>query len=132
MKLKNILIYYIGLVFIFASLHRLFLKSDREEEIKEVFKLPKNFDYLIIIFEFITGILLLINFKYKIYVLFILFLFLILFTLILIYNNFTKLLNSYNEIFTYKPTMTSLFLHITYIIIIAAILYEDKDIFNNI
>jgi len=130
MKIKDILIYYLGLVFIFASFHRIYLKSQREEEIYEVLKLPKYSDILIIIFEFIVGVLLISNFKYKLYILFILIIFLIIFTIILIYHNIEKLLNSYSEIFTYQPTSMSFILHLTYIVIIAAILFEEKYIFN--
>lgn len=126
MKIKDILIYYLGFVFILASFHRIYLKSQREKEAYEVLKLPKYFDILIIIFEFIVGVLLISNFKYKSYLLFILVIFLIIFTIILIYHNLEKILNSYNEIFTYQPTSMSLILHITYIVIIVAILLQEK------
>ena len=130
MKIKDILIYYLGLVFIFASFHRIYLKRQREKEAYEVFKLPKYFDILIIIFEFIVGVLLISNFKYKSYILLILIIFLIIWTIILIYHNTEKLLNSYSEIFTYQPTSMSFILHLTYIVIIVAILFEEKIFFN--
>jgi len=130
LSLKDILIYYLGLVFIFASIHRIYLKSQREEEAYEVLKLPKYFDILIIIFEFTVGVLLLTNFKYKIYVLFILIIFLIIWTIILIFHNIDKILYTYNEVFTYQPTSVSFILHLTYIIIISAILWDAK-IFSN-
>jgi hypothetical protein len=51
-------IYYLGIVFVVASLHRFFLKKDRGEELVR-FRLPKHFDVLIYTFEFIVGIILL-------------------------------------------------------------------------
>jgi hypothetical protein len=127
-KIKDILIFYIGIVFILASFHRIYLISQREKEAYEVFKLPKYFDIIIIIFEFLIGFLLLINFKYKLFLLYILIIFLIIWTIILICLNIDKLLYTYNDLFTFQPTSMSLVLHITYIVIIFAILFDDVKI----
>ena len=124
--LKDILIYYLGLVFILASLHRIYLKSQREEEAYKVLKLPNHFDILIIIFEFTVGVLLLTNFKYKLHALFLLFIFLIVFSILIIIYNMDKLLETYHEIWTYQPTSMSFVLHLAYIVIIGAILWESK------
>jgi uncharacterized membrane protein YphA (DoxX/SURF4 family) len=126
LSLKDILIYYLGLVFIFASIHRIYLKSQREEEAYEVLKLPKYSDIFIIIFEFTVGVLLLTNFKYKLHALFLLMVFLIIGSILIIIHNMDKLLETYHEIWTYQPTSMSFVLHLAYIVIIAAILWESK------
>lgn len=130
LNLKDILIYYLGLVFILASIHRIYLKSQREEEANQVLKLPKYFDILIIIFEFTVGVLLLTNFKYKLYALFLLMIFLIVGSILIIVYNMDKLLETYHEIWTYQPTSMSFVLHLAYIVMIGAILWEAK-IFSN-
>jgi len=130
LNLKDILIYYVGFVFIFTSINRIYLKSYREEEAYKVLKLPKYFDILIIIFEFTVGILLLINFKYKLHVLFISMIFLIIGTILIVIHNLDKILQTYNEIFTYQPTCISVVLHLTYIVIIGVILLDSK-LFSN-
>ena len=123
MNIKDILTYFIGLVFIGAASHRIIYKKQRIEESEEIFRLPKYFDIIIIIFEFIIGILLLINFKYKIELLKITLIFIILASILLIIHNKNKLLNTYNEVFTYQPTFMSFCLHVTYIIIIFSIIF---------
>jgi uncharacterized membrane protein YphA (DoxX/SURF4 family) len=123
MNIKNILTYFIGLVFIGAASHRIIYKKQRIEESETVFRLPKYFDIIIIIFEFIIGILLLINFKYKIELLKITLIFIIFASILIVIHNKNKLLNTYNEVFTYQPTFMSFTLHVTYIIIIFSIIY---------
>ena len=123
MNIKDILTYFIGLVFIGAASHRIIYKKQRIEESEKVFKLPKYFDIIIIIFEFIIGILLLINFKYKIYLLKITLIFIIFASILIVIYNKNKLLNTYNEVFTYQPTFMSFTLHVTYIIIIFSIIF---------
>jgi uncharacterized membrane protein YphA (DoxX/SURF4 family) len=123
MNIKDILTYFIGLVFIGAASHRIIYKKQRIEESEKVFKLPKYFDIIIIIFEFIIGILLLINFKYKIELLKITLIFIIFASILIVIYNKNKLLNTYNEVFTYQPTFMSFTLHVTYIIIIFSIIF---------
>jgi uncharacterized membrane protein YphA (DoxX/SURF4 family) len=123
MNIKDILTYFIGLVFIGAASHRIIYKKQRIEESEKIFRLPKYFDIIIIIFELIIGILLLINFKYKIELLKITLIFIILASILLIIHNKNKLLNTYNEVFTYQPTFMSFCLHVTYIIIIFSIIF---------
>ena len=65
MEIKDILIYYIGLVILMAAIHRLFLTDDRKQEVINM-NLPSFVEYFIIIFEFACGILLITNYKYKI------------------------------------------------------------------
>jgi uncharacterized membrane protein YphA (DoxX/SURF4 family) len=123
MYIKDILSYYLGLVFILASIHRMFYKEQRLEESNKVLKLQKYFDILIIIFEFTIGVLLLINFKYKIEALKLLLLFLIIGSILIAIHNKDKLLKTYNEVWTYQPTFMSFVLHLAYIIIIFAIIF---------
>ena len=123
MNIKNILTYYLGLVFIFASIHRMVYKKQRLQESNEVLKLPKYFDILIIIFEFTIGVLLLINFKYKIEALKLLLLFLIIGSILIAVYNKDKLLDTYHEVWTYQPTFMSFVLHLAYIVIIFAIIF---------
>lgn len=122
MYIKDILTYYLGLVFIFASIHRMIYKKQRLEESNVVLKLPKYFDILIIIFEFSIGVLLLINFKYKIEALKLLLLFLIIGSILIAIYNKDKLLDTYHEVWTYQPTFMSFVLHLAYIVIIFAII----------
>jgi len=129
MILRDILIYYFGIVFIFASIHRMYLKSQREEEAYKFLKLPPFFDIFIIIFELAIGILLLTNFKYKLQALLLLLIFLIIGSILIIVNNTDELLKTYNEIWTFQPTSMSFSLHLTYIVVIIAILY-DSNIFK--
>ena len=126
MSLKDILIYYLGIVFILVSIHRMYLKSQREEEIYKVLKLPPFSDIFIIIFEFTVGVLLLTNFKYKLHALLFLLIFLIVGSILIIINNMDELLKTYHEIWTYQPTSMSFVLHLAYIVMIIAILYESK------
>jgi uncharacterized membrane protein YphA (DoxX/SURF4 family) len=123
MYIKDILTYYLGLVFIFASIHRMIYKKQRLEESNIVLKLPIYSDILIIIFEFTIGVLLLINFKYKIEVLKLLLLFLIIGSILIAVYNKDKLLNTYHEVWTYQPTFMSFVLHFAYIVIIFAIIF---------
>ena len=123
MYIKDILTYYLGLVFIFASIHRMVYKKQRLEESNVVLKLPKYFDILIIIFEFTIGVLLIINFKYKIEALKLLLLFLIIGSILIAVYNKDKLLDTYHEVWTYQPTFMSFVLHLAYIVIIFAIIF---------
>jgi hypothetical protein len=124
MDMKTIFMYYLGLVFIFAALHRIYLFEDREHEANHVLKLPPFSDILIIIFEFTIGFLLLTNSKYKYEVLLFLFIFLVVGSLIIAFHNMDKLIATYHEAWTYQPTFMSLALHFAYIVIIGAILWD--------
>jgi uncharacterized membrane protein YphA (DoxX/SURF4 family) len=127
MRIKDLLTYYLGLVFIFASLHRVLYKNQRKDESLNVMKLPKYSDILIIIFEFTVGVLLLSNFKYKMEILKLLLLFLIVGSVLIIIYNKDKLMDTYTDIWTFQPTSMSFVLHLAYIVIIFSIIYcTDK------
>lgn len=124
MDIKTILMYYLGLVFIFAALHRIYLFEDRQNESYNVLKLPPFSDILIIIFEFTVGLLLLTNSKYKYKVLLMLFVFLVVGSFIIAFYNMDQLITTYHEVWTYQPTFMSFVLHLAYIVIIGAILWD--------
>jgi uncharacterized membrane protein YphA (DoxX/SURF4 family) len=88
------------------------LKSQRIEEAYKVLKLPSFSDIFIIIFELTVGILLLTNFKYKLYALLLLLIFLIVGFILIIVNNMDELLKTYHEIWIYQPTSMSFVLHL--------------------
>jgi uncharacterized membrane protein YphA (DoxX/SURF4 family) len=122
MEIKDILIYYIGLVILMSATHRLFLNDNRKEEIINM-NLPSFVEYFIIIFEFVCGILLITNYKYKINVLYCILTIMVIGSILIFINNIDNILQTYNDVFTYKPTYTSFVLHITYIVIIGSIIY---------
>jgi len=122
MEIKDILIYYIGLVILMAAMHRLFLNDNRKQEIINM-NLPSFVEYFIIIFELVCGILLITNYKYKINVLYCILIIMIIGSVLICINNIDNILQTYNDVFTYQPTYTSFILHITYIVIIGSIIY---------
>jgi uncharacterized membrane protein YphA (DoxX/SURF4 family) len=124
MDTKTILMYYLGLVFVAASLHRIWLFEDRQREKNVVLKLPPFSDILIIAFEFIVGVLLLTNSKYKYQALFFLFIFLIVGSILIAVYNMDTLKKTYTDAFTYQPTFMSFALHLAYIVMIGAILWD--------
>lgn len=122
MEIKDVLMYYIGIVILMAAIHRLFLNDNRKEEVINM-NLPSFTEYFIIIFEFICGILLITNYKYKINVLYCILIIMIIGSALICINNIDNILQTYNDVFTYQPTYTSFILHITYIVIIGSIIY---------
>ena len=44
----------------------------------------------------------------------------------IIYSNFDNIKNTYVDVFTYQPTFTSVVLHITYMLMIGALLIEYR------
>jgi len=126
MKTKDILTFYLGLVFIFASLHRIGLFENRTREVNEHMQLPPFSDMFIILFEFTVGVLLITNHTYKYHALCLLLIFLIIGSFLIAFYNMDTLLATYNEIWTYQPTSMSFVLHLAYIVMIAAILWEVR------
>jgi uncharacterized membrane protein YphA (DoxX/SURF4 family) len=113
---------FIGLVFLLAGIHRIFLKEQREYEVNTLLKLPKYTDYFIIIFEIIAGIIIIFNLSGKNYALWTVTIGASIGTLLLMYNNFPKILSTYNELFSLKDSSLSVCLHITYIVILIYLL----------
>ena len=122
-----LLIKFIGIVFFSAGIHRIFYKSQREYEIYNLLNLPKYTDILILIFEIVGGIILLFDLKYVKETLIALLVFCSMGVLLLLINNFDKIMSTYNELFTLKADSLSFFLHITYLLIIVYILLSLKN-----
>ena len=117
---------YLGIVFLLAGGHRIFLEEQRLKEKDNFIILPENCDLLIIFIEICIGIILLFDLKYKEGVLTLLLLFLVIATIMIIYSNFDNIKNTYVDVFTYQPTFTSVVLHITYMVMIGALLIEYR------
>lgn len=112
----NFLIKYLGSIFIIASIIRIYLKDDRNKELIN-FGLFQGFDYIIILSELLVGIFLLFN-NNKIIFLVYLLIFLITGTILILINNFNKIIGEFSQVWTYQPTAMSLVFHFTYIILI--------------
>ena len=106
---------FLAMVFIATGLLRLVHKTEREEERTKVFFLPKYSDYAIIFFEILAGILLLLNNKMILYYVL---LFVIIACVSVIVFHYKAILSSTKDLLTFKPTATSLMLHLTYLFII--------------
>ena len=98
---------FIGLVFLLAGIHRIFLKEQREYEIKTLLKLPKYTDYFIILIEIIVGIIIIFNLPGKKYGLWTITIITSVGTLLLLYNNLSKILTTYNNLFTLNESSLS-------------------------
>lgn len=111
--------YYLGIVFIVASIHRFFLKKDRMEEVTRL-NLPSYFNIFIYSFEFIVGILLLSNvpFFIKRVVLSFLLGFLLVGCGLILFYHYKELIKTYFDVFTFQPTSMSYCMHLAYIVII--------------
>jgi hypothetical protein len=121
--MKDIYTQLTGLLFIVVAIHRVYLKKEREQEII-VIGLPRYSDYLIILFELIVGILLFINVSYKKNILKLFLLFLIVGCIFVFFNNYKKILESYNEIWTFQPTSMSFAMHLYMIVVFLLLLYK--------
>ena len=127
--MNTLLIKYFGIIYIIAAIHRFILKDQRLIERDITLKLPVHFDLLIIIFELIAGILLLSNndYQFKIKVLKFLFLFIFFGCIIAFINNYDKILSSYHELWTLKPTALSFSYHLIYLIMLYSIINNNNN-----
>ena len=122
---KNIIIIFLGIILFITGLHRIFIKKEREYEAYNVFYLPKYSDIIIIIFEIIIGLGLLINNNYKKYFLILLLIFMIFACCLIVYHHRQKIIDTYVDAFTFKPTFIHLTLHSIYVLIIIIALYPN-------
>jgi hypothetical protein len=111
--INNIFIILIGIILILTVIDRIFSKEERYDELKDI-SLPKGFDIVIILVEFIIGIILISNcftlsFKYT--VLKILFAFILLGCILIFIHNYNKIIYEIDKIFIFKPTAMSLGMH---------------------
>jgi len=106
---------FLGLVFLGTAVHRMFHKKERQYELNTIFRLPKYTDYGIIAFEFLIGVLLLLQYTAALYWTLA---FLIGACVIVLLNHHHQLKKTFNDLFTFQPTATAFFLHFTYILIV--------------
>ena len=122
----NLLERFIGLIFLLAGLHRIFLKNRREYEANNLLRLPLFSDIIIIFIEVICGFIILFNLSYKYYALIIITIMSIIGTLLLIINNYGDIIKSYNDLFTLHKNSLSVCIHVTYIVILLYLLSSYK------
>jgi hypothetical protein len=118
---RNNYIRLAGFFLIIAATLRIMNKRAREDEIK-ILRLPSVFQYIIILCEFVMGVLLLILYETRL-VLFINLLFIALGTIILFINNISKILSTLSNVWALQPMGTSFLLHIYIMIFLIILLY---------
>lgn len=114
------LIKYLGIMFLITSLMRICFYNNRQKELNSM-NLPSNFDMLIILFEFAMGMILIFDLIDKKKSLILLLFFLVLGTILIIMNNYNKILSETFDIFFYNPSMECVTLHFTYMVLILGI-----------
>ena len=122
---SDLLIYFLGIVFLSAGTHRIFYKSQREYESQKLLGLPIYSDYIIIVIEIICGLILLFgNKKWVNRALTVLLVMTLIGCILLAVRNKDNMIKTYHELFTLKDTSMSLVLHITYMIIMLFVLFN--------
>jgi len=97
-------------------------KKDREKE-RNTLGLPKYSDIFIMLFEFIIGILLLLDVTYKKLILGIFLGFFIIGCIIIFIRNYKKIMSTYPEIWTFQPTAMCFSMHLYIIFIVVILLF---------
>ena len=120
-NVNDFLIKYFGLVFIIAGFVRYYSPIARKKELTDI-GLVEGFDYFILLFEIFIGIFLLFNIFDKTVILIIFLLFLIVGTIMILFNNYKKIMNEFLTVWTYQPTAMSVVFHCAYILMIIAVL----------
>jgi hypothetical protein len=115
---------FIGLVFLLAGIHRIFLKDRREYEAYTLVKLPKYTDYLIILMEIVAGLIIIFNLPGKYYALLTVTIGATIGTGLLLFHNFDDILATYYDLFTLNKNSLSVCLHVTYIVILLYLLTQ--------
>jgi uncharacterized membrane protein YphA (DoxX/SURF4 family) len=123
----NLLEKFVGLVFVSAGLHRLFLKKQRGYETQVLLRLPKWFEYVIIWVEIICGIIILFNLPYKYYAFMTIFIGVIATTFLLLFHHMKDIKQTYYDLFTYHKNSLSVCLHITYAVIVLHLITSYKN-----
>jgi hypothetical protein len=126
--MHNVFIKILGSLMIVISLHRIFYLTDddRLEETNNL-GLTSNFSSLIILAQFIMGMLLISDIESNKLFLQISLIFVIFSCLLMLYNNYNKISETYKEIWTFQPTAMSFSLHLFYVLIILMLLYGNTD-----
>ncbi len=112
----------IGMVFLLAGLHRIFLKDKREYEAYILLKLPIYSDFAIIAMEIIAGIIIVFNFPGKYYAILTITICTIIGILLLLLNNYHDIIKTYYDLFTLNKLSLSVYIHLIYIIILIYLL----------
>lgn len=118
---NDFLIKYFGIIFILAGLIRIILVNERNDEMKNA-GVHNNFGYFIISFEIIVGLTLLFELFDTSMTLIAVLLFLIIATLLIIINNFNKIISDCHLVWMYQPTSMCVVLHLAYIVTIIGLL----------
>lgn len=113
---------FIGLVFLLAGTHRIFLKERREYEAYTLLKLPKYSEYIIMIVEIIAGLVILFNLPGKHIALWSVAIGATIGTILLVVFNFSEIWETYYDLFTLNKSSLSVCVHLTYIVILAYLL----------
>jgi uncharacterized membrane protein YphA (DoxX/SURF4 family) len=122
--MNTLLRLFLGIVVLSAGTFRaLFFESALKEA--EMLGLPFWFSFFIIIFEIVCGILLIFNIKIKL-VLSLVAVFLTLAIIIALIGNAGQIIENAGELFVFDSTPTDIFLHITYLVIIFALIYDKQ------
>ncbi len=116
---------FIGLVFLLAGIHRIFLKEQRKYEAYTLLNLPAGSEYAIIAMEIIAGSIIVFGLPGKSYALLTVTICAGIGTLLLLLNNFQAILSTYNDLFTLNKSSLSVCVHITYIIILIYLLSKN-------
>jgi len=118
---------FLGIVFLSAGIHRIFLKTQREYESQILLGLPPYFDYIIIAVEIGCGLCLFSgNDKAIYYALMTLLCMTVIGCVLLVLRNMKRMIETYNELFTLKDTSMSVVLHVTYILLMCFVMYSIK------
>ncbi len=113
---------FIGVVFLLAGIHRIFLKERREYEAYTLLKLPPWSEYGIIAMELVAGLIILFGLPGKYYALLTVAIGVSIGTLLLLAINFTDIWATYNDLFTLNKSSLSVCVHLTYLIILIYLL----------
>lgn len=133
MSTNHILIKFLGIIFLMTGMYRIYLLStyhqqhprSPQHEATATFQCDQQIQYVVIGLEVLVGLILLIAGTHHLsyYALALLLIFLCVALVITTYHNWTPLINTFDDTFTFQPTSTSTALHITYAVIIIAILF---------
>jgi uncharacterized membrane protein YphA (DoxX/SURF4 family) len=121
---NKILRIFLGIVFFSAGIYRaVFWKTAMQEFSRFPEKISVWLAILVIILEIWGGILLILNKKIRL-VLAIFAIFLSLAILQITITNLPSLVNNFAELFSFNPTPTNIFLHLTYLLILISLLFS--------
>jgi len=126
-KIKNLLIIFLGLTFLSAGIFRIFNWNQAILELSGLnLSTAPYLIVLIIALEVIGGLLLIFNIKTK-EVLLTFSIFILIAILIAFNANGNNIIANFKELFTFSPTPTDVFLHFTYLVILIYLLGKKEN-----